>query len=67
MNCENDGRDAEFETRTHAADRRAKDLLGLEAIAEGEYWPRCYLGGRARMEKMTMGICSRRSKLTVLA
>ncbi len=28
-------------------DRRAKDLLGLEAVASGEYYDRCHTGCRA--------------------
>ena len=41
-----DGHDAEFGTRIHAVDRRAKELLGLEAIAHGEHWPRYQVGAR---------------------
>ena len=41
-----DGHDAEFGTRIHAVDRRAKELLGLEAVADGESWPRYHVGGR---------------------
>lgn len=38
-----DGHDAEFATRIHAVDRRAKCLLELEAIGEGESWPRYHV------------------------
>lgn len=40
-----DGHDAEFGTRVYAVDRRAKELLGLEAVADGEVWPRYQVGG----------------------
>lgn len=33
--------DLEFGTKIHAVDRRARCLLGLEAIARNVYWP-CY-------------------------
>lgn len=40
-----DGHDAEFGTRIYAVDRKAKELLGLEAVADGESWPRYRVGG----------------------
>ena len=43
----NEGHHAEFGTRIHAVDRRAKALLGLQAIEEGEFWPRYHVESRA--------------------
>ena len=40
-----DGHHAEFGTRIYAVDRRARELLGLEAVADGESWPRYHVGG----------------------
>lgn len=38
--------DAEFGTKIHAVDRRARHLLGLEAINASESWPRYLVRGQ---------------------
>lgn len=44
-NPHSDGHDAEFGTKIYAIDRRAKELLGLEAVSAGESWPHYHVGG----------------------
>lgn len=36
-----------FGSRVHAVDRRAWELLGLEAVEAGEFYRRCHDTGRA--------------------